>query len=136
MKLATALLTAVVLVGCSQPPSGAETPAAPNADATSAADAAPPPMAAGPSQMATETAAAGTPASASGTVEAIDAASGKITLAHGAVAALNWPPMTMAFKATPDQVASVQVGQKVDFEFVAQGMEATITRIGVQAAQP
>ena len=37
--------------------------------------------------------------------------------------------MTMAFKAAPDQITSVQAGQKVQFEFETKGMEATITRI-------
>lgn len=66
---------------------------------------------------------------ATGMVEAVDAATGKITIAHGPVEALQWPAMTMAFKATPEQVASVQPGQRVEFEFVSQGMDATIARI-------
>ena len=65
-----------------------------------------------------------------GTVEAMDASAGKITIAHGPVAALKWPAMTMAFKATPEQLASVKVGQKVQFEFTSQGMDAAITSIG------
>lgn len=68
-------------------------------------------------------------ASATGTVEAVDAAAGKITIAHGPIEALHWPAMTMAFKATPAQVASVQTVQKVDFEFASHGMDATITQI-------
>lgn len=66
---------------------------------------------------------------ATGTVESVDPASGKITIAHGPVAALNWPAMTMAFSATPEQTATVKAGQRVEFEFVAEGMAATITRI-------
>lgn len=68
-------------------------------------------------------------ASATGTVEAVDEATGKITIAHGPVDALQWPAMTMAFKATPEQAASVQPGQQVEFEFASHGMDATITRI-------
>ena len=71
-------------------------------------------------------------ASATGTVEAVDAAVGKITIAHGPVEALGWPAMTMGFKATPEQIASVQAGQKVRFEFQAQGMEATIITIAAE----
>lgn len=67
--------------------------------------------------------------SATGTIQSIDTATGMLTIAHGPVAALKWPAMTMAFKATPAQLASVQKGQKVQFEFVADGMGATITRI-------
>ncbi len=68
-------------------------------------------------------------ASTTGTVESVDAGAGKITLTHGPVDALGWPGMTMGFKATPEQIASVQPGQSVRFEFTAKGMEATITRI-------
>jgi Cu(I)/Ag(I) efflux system periplasmic protein CusF len=67
--------------------------------------------------------------SATGTIQSIDAAAGKLTIAHGPVAALKWPAMTMAFKATPAQLASVRKGQHVMFEFVADGSGATITGI-------
>lgn len=66
---------------------------------------------------------------ATGTVESVDEAGGKITLAHGPVEALGWPAMTMAFRATPEQIASVKAGQKVRFEFTSEGMDATITTI-------
>ena len=72
---------------------------------------------------------AATKASATGTVEAVDAAAGKITIAHEPVDALKWPAMTMDFKATPEQIVSVQAGQKVQFEFESQGMDATITQL-------
>jgi Cu(I)/Ag(I) efflux system protein CusF len=78
---------------------------------------------------ASETLVPSAPAAASGTVASIDATAGRITIAHGAVASLDWPPMTMAFKATPQQQASVRVGEAVQFEFVARGMDATLTRI-------
>lgn len=71
----------------------------------------------------------GTTATATGTVKAIDATTGKITISHGPVAALQWPAMTMAFKATPAQMAAVHAGQKVDFAFVSKGMDATLARI-------
>lgn len=71
-------------------------------------------------------------ASASGTVEAIDVAAGKITIAHGPVESLDWPAMTMAFKATPEQIAAVQVGESVRFEFASTGMDGTISSIEPQ----
>jgi len=80
-----------------------------------------------PMQMKTD--AVATKASATGIVKTVDASAGKITIAHGPVAAVKWPAMTMTFKATPAQVAAVHVGQKVDFDFVLQGMDATITRV-------
>jgi len=64
-----------------------------------------------------------------GTIKAIDTESGKITIAHEPVPAMDWPAMTMAFKATPEQIASVKVDQKVQFEFEAQGMDAKLTKI-------
>ncbi len=36
-------------------------------------------------------------AEANGTVKAVDVAKGTITISHGAVPTLKWPPMTMAF---------------------------------------
>jgi len=125
MKLQTILLTTILLAGCSQAPSNAvDSQAAPAEDAKiPAAESAPMANEAMPAD------AAATKASASGTVEAVDAAAGKITISHGPVETLKWPAMTMGFKATPEQVASVQVGQKVEFEFESQGMDGTITQI-------
>jgi len=71
-------------------------------------------------------------ATTNGTIKAIDTDSGKITLAHGPVPQLEWPAMTMAFKASSEQMAGVKVGQEVLFEFEAQGMDATITRISAE----
>jgi Cu(I)/Ag(I) efflux system protein CusF len=68
-------------------------------------------------------------ATTKGTIKAIDSEAGKITIAHEPVPAVQWPAMTMAFKATPEQLAVVQVGQAVQFEFQTRGMDATITRI-------
>ncbi len=68
-------------------------------------------------------------ATASGTVKAIDTEKNRVTLAHGAVPALHWPAMTMAFQATPEQLAQVQVGQQLMFEFKSEGMQATLLSI-------
>ncbi|GLZ87437.1 hypothetical protein Pres01_34880 [Metapseudomonas resinovorans] len=68
-------------------------------------------------------------AQATGTVKAIDSQKQVVTLAHGAVPALQWPPMTMGFKATAEQLKGVKVGDHVAFEFRADGMDATIVSI-------
>lgn len=68
-------------------------------------------------------------ARASGTVRAIDAARGRVTLAHGAVPSLHWPAMTMDFAATPEQLQGLKVGDRVEFEFHAEGMNARILSI-------
>jgi Cu/Ag efflux protein CusF len=39
--------------------------------------------------------------------------------------------MTMTFGIKPDLAKGIKTGQKVDFEFVAQGMAGTITKISV-----
>jgi len=126
MKMHALLFAAVLLAGCSQAPSDADDTKATNADEAKTIAAEPAPMASEIPAMVDE---AATKASATGTVEAVDAAAGKITIAHEPVDALQWPAMTMGFKATPEQIASVQAGQKVQFEFESQGMNATITQI-------
>ena len=112
MKLPTALFVAALLTPSLQQPSNAGSPSPASDHAM---------------QMKND--AVATKASASGIVKVVDAAAGKITISHGPVAALNWPAMTMAFKATPAQIAAVRMGQKVDFEFVSKGMDRTLTRI-------
>ena len=64
-----------------------------------------------------------------GVVKELDAKKGTVTLSHDPVATLKWPAMTMAFKISPELAKGIEVGQKVDFEFQAQGMAATITKI-------
>ena len=68
-------------------------------------------------------------AKASGTIKAIDAGKGIVTLAHGPVPTLKWPPMTMGFAATPEQLKGLKVGDQVNFEFQSQGMTARIVSI-------
>ena len=68
---------------------------------------------------------------ATGAVKAIDVAKGTITIAHGAVASANWPAMKMSYKIAPEMVGEIKVEQHVEFEFVAKGMDATITKITV-----
>lgn len=71
----------------------------------------------------------GQTARAVGVVKGLDAAKGTITLSHEPIPAIKWPAMTMGFKATGAQISSVKVGDKVTFEFVAKGMDATIVSI-------
>lgn len=65
---------------------------------------------------------------AAGTVTKVDAAASKVTIAHGPVESLKWPPMTMNFivkdKALLGKLSS---GKKVEFEFVQQGRDYVIT---------
>lgn len=68
-------------------------------------------------------------AQATGTVKAIDNQKHLVTLAHSAVAALQWPAMTMGFKASAEQLKGLKVGDRVAFEFRADGMDATLVSI-------
>ncbi|WP_442110825.1 copper-binding protein [Pseudomonas sp. NUPR-001] len=68
-------------------------------------------------------------ASAEGTIKAIDPAKHTVTLAHGAVPAVQWPPMTMAFSVAEEQLTGLNVGDHVSFSFRLEGGKATIVSI-------
>lgn len=63
------------------------------------------------------------------TVTAIDTAKGQVTLDHGAIAELEWPPMTMGFAAKPELLKDIKVGDKVAFELNWDGKAGTITKL-------
>lgn len=68
----------------------------------------------------------------SGTVTAIDAATGMITLDHGAIPAVGWPAMKMGFSAKPELLKGVAVGDKVDFDVAVTGSAGEVTAIKKQ----
>lgn len=56
---------------------------------------------------------------AEGQVESIDAKESTVSISHGEVATLKWPPMTMEFKvANAALLSALQPSAKVSFEFV------------------
>ena len=67
-----------------------------------------------------------------GTVTAIDAAKGTVTLDHGAIAELKWPAMEMGFTAKPEVLAGIKVGDKVSFGIDWDGMSGTVTAMQKQ----
>jgi Cu(I)/Ag(I) efflux system membrane fusion protein len=75
---------------------------------------------------------------AEGTVEAVDAKTGSISLNHGPVPTLKWPAMTMEFKAANAALlSSVRPGQAVRFEFVErQPGEYVVTSIAASPGVP
>lgn len=75
--------------------------------------------------------AAGT-AKGAGTVRAIDKAAGTITLEHGPIPEANWPAMTMAFKAAPGLLDSVQIGDRVTFDLKLGDNAGEVTAIAKQ----
>jgi Cu(I)/Ag(I) efflux system protein CusF len=107
----------------------AQDASAPSATAP-ASSATPTPEAAAPeAAQPADTALPSTVASATGRVDRIDPVAGSITIAHGPVESLGWPAMTMAFKATPEQIAAVKAGDDVTFVFDTAGNEATLVSI-------
>ena len=74
--------------------------------------------------------AAGAQNAASGVVKKVDAASGKVTIAHGPVPSLKWPAMTMGFVVKDKKLLDrMPMEKKIDFEFVQQGKDYVITRV-------
>lgn len=67
---------------------------------------------------------------ASGKVTKVDKAGASVTIAHGPVASLKWPAMSMSFKvkdkATLDKVKN---GDQVEFSFIQSGKDYTITQL-------
>jgi Cu/Ag efflux protein CusF len=67
---------------------------------------------------------------ASGTITKVDPAAGRVTIAHGAIQALKWPAMTMAFGVSDKALLDrAQPGKKIDFEIAKQGTSWVITEI-------
>ncbi|MDO9093807.1 MAG: efflux RND transporter periplasmic adaptor subunit [Rubrivivax sp.] len=58
-----------------------------------------------------------------------------VTIDHGPVPALKWPPMSMPFQwARPELARGLRVGQAVEFSFRQQGDEHIVTRIAPATA--
>jgi Cu/Ag efflux protein CusF len=72
---------------------------------------------------------------AEGTVKAIDAKAGTVSITHGPVASLKWPGMTMDFTpANTALFAGVKPGAAIAFEFVERSPgEWVITKIAPKA---
>lgn len=65
-----------------------------------------------------------------GIVKEVNTKDGAITFSHDPIKSLNWPAMTMAFKAKDKQLlSSVKPGDKVDFTLVKQGNDYVVTSV-------
>ena len=65
-----------------------------------------------------------------GKVTKVDPAAGSVTIAHEPVSTMNWPAMTMTFKAKDKKLLEkVKQGEKVDFEFIQQGKDYILTAV-------
>lgn len=126
-SLTFAVLAAAAGLGaCGQPADKAE---APPSQAASAGDAM-----AGMEQP--KAPAAGQNGRGTGVVTAIDAAAGTVTLEHGPIPEVGWPAMTMAFKASPEVIASATVGDRVEFDIAVNGAASRITTLRPAPARP
>lgn len=69
-------------------------------------------------------------AKATGTVTALNAADRKVTLDHGAIPAIKWPPMKMEFAVAPSvDLSKVKTGDKVDFTLSGSSDSYTVQSI-------
>ena len=68
-------------------------------------------------------------ASGEGTVTAIDAEAGTITIEHGPVPEVDWPAMTMTFEADEQLRNEVTVGEGIAFEFRTGAEGSVVTSI-------
>ncbi len=67
---------------------------------------------------------------AQGVIKKINAKAGVLTVAHGPINSLNWPPMTMGFKVKDKALlAGLKEGQKVEFEIVQEGDDYVVTSV-------
>lgn len=65
-----------------------------------------------------------------GTVTAVDAKAGTLTISHDPIAALQWPAMTMSLKANPASLLrGIRVGQKIRFTVTTGGAAPEVTAI-------
>lgn len=106
----------------------AEAPAAPAASAPMA----PAPAAEGMAGMNMAAGGEHKMAKGTGTVTAVDATAGTVTIDHGPIPEANWPAMTMGFKAAPALAQGVKAGDKVAFDLKLENGGGEITAIQKQ----
>ncbi|NYT84262.1 copper-binding protein [Pollutimonas harenae] len=68
-------------------------------------------------------------ATASGEVRSINAADGKITIKHGAIADLELPAMTLVYRIDVALLADIKPGDKVKFTAKRENTQYVITKI-------
>ena len=63
-------------------------------------------------------------------MKSVDARKGTVTLVHDPIKSMNWPAMTMAFKAKDKaMLENVKPGAKVEFSFEQSGKDYIITQV-------
>ncbi|CAM2826760.1 Cation efflux system protein CusF precursor [Brevundimonas diminuta] len=64
-----------------------------------------------------------------GVITKVDATTGSVTIDHGPIPGVDWPAMTMNFKAAPAVVEKAKVGERVQFDVTVRGRESEVTAI-------
>lgn len=83
--------------------------------------------------MAESAAPAAGPIAGIGTVTAVDAAAGTVSLDHEAIAAISWPAMSMQFTVEdPADLQGIAVGDRVSFELKSATETSVVTEIAQQ----
>ena len=60
----------------------------------------------------------------------VDSAGGKVTIAHGPIATMKWPAMSMTFTVKDKALlGKFSQDKKVEFDFVEQGSAYVITSV-------
>lgn len=73
------------------------------------------------------------PISGVGTVTAVDAAAGTVSLDHEPIAVISWPAMSMQFRTEdPATLQGIAVGDRVSFELKSATETSVITEIAKQ----
>src|SRR6266851_7175154 len=71
-----------------------------------------------------------TTANATGTITALNAANHKVTLDHGSIPAIDWPPMKMEFAGAPSvDLAKLKTGDKVNFTLSGSDGQYTVQSV-------
>ena len=122
MKIALALSVALFATACTSPANQAPAATAPaSAESTPAPDSTASTMPMSPTAPVS--------ASARGIVDSVDVAGKSLVISHEAVASLDWPPMTMTFKAPAIDLGTLKKGDHIQFDFDSVGMDGTVTRL-------
>ena len=132
LTLAAMLGLAALLAACGQKAETDDAAAKATTEATGKMDAMASNMSGGMGNTAMPMAGAAKMAKGTGTVTAVDKSAGTITLDHGPIAEADWPAMTMAFKAKPELLDSVKVGDKVTFDLALNGNAGEVTAVQKQ----
>jgi Cu(I)/Ag(I) efflux system periplasmic protein CusF len=65
-----------------------------------------------------------------GVVKSVDTAKGTLTVQHEPVPSMQWPAMSMTFKAQEKRMlGQLKPGAKVEFDFIQRGKDYVITKI-------